>query len=164
MKVQKTKQEKNPGYPNWRQFRGYGTLAGVAVIGLSTVVAGCRSAARHTRGVVSEEPVVTTRLRGEPPFEPSAKSVTNSQLAVGETSSYTVQKGDTLWSIAKRHLGKGNRWSEIASVNPNLTPETLKTGQKILIPKMTGVTTTTTRPGTNESQNIRTPGRIVAPR
>jgi hypothetical protein len=44
MRVRRTEHAKEPGYPNRRQFLEYKTLAGVAVIGLSTVVGGCRPA------------------------------------------------------------------------------------------------------------------------
>jgi len=30
---------------------------------------------------------------------------------------YTVVKGDCLWNIAKKHLGKGSRWKEIYNLN-----------------------------------------------
>lgn len=49
-------------------------------------------------------------------------------------SSYTVQKGDTLWKIASNQYGDGKQWQRIASANPGLTPETLKIGQTIYIP------------------------------
>ena len=54
--------------------------------------------------------------------------------AGGATGSYTVRKGDTLFSIAKSSYGNGNQWQRIASANPGLAPSTLKAGQKIMIP------------------------------
>lgn len=47
---------------------------------------------------------------------------------------YEIQKGDTLWSIAKNHLGDGQRWKDIVTANPNLTPESMSIGQKIVLP------------------------------
>jgi nucleoid-associated protein YgaU len=34
-----------------------------------------------------------------------------------QPKTYTMKKGDTLWSIAKRYLGSGTRWREIAKLN-----------------------------------------------
>jgi nucleoid-associated protein YgaU len=47
---------------------------------------------------------------------------------------YTVKKGDTLWKIASAHYGNGNQWQKIASANPGLSAETLKAGQRIVVP------------------------------
>ena len=47
---------------------------------------------------------------------------------------YTVQKGDTLYKIARDRYGDGKQWQRIASANPGLSPATLKVGQKIAIP------------------------------
>jgi nucleoid-associated protein YgaU len=50
------------------------------------------------------------------------------------SNTYTVQKGDTLWSIAQKHLGDGKRWREIVELNPGLEPSKLKVGQVIILP------------------------------
>ncbi|BCL29120.1 N-acetylmuramoyl-L-alanine amidase [Streptomyces aurantiacus] len=52
----------------------------------------------------------------------------------GETTTYTVRAGDTLWSIAVAELGDGNRYTEIKTLN-NLTSDTLSVGQVLKIPK-----------------------------
>ena len=46
---------------------------------------------------------------------------------------HTVVKGDTLWDIAERYLGKGSRYSEIKTLN-GLTSNVLYSGQKLKIP------------------------------
>ena len=47
---------------------------------------------------------------------------------------YTIKKGDTLFSIAKSSYGTGKDWQRIASANPGLEPSKLKVGQQIVIP------------------------------
>lgn len=47
---------------------------------------------------------------------------------------YVVKKGDTLWAIAKRQLGDGQRHKEILSLNPGLTPSAMKIGQVLKMP------------------------------
>lgn len=52
-----------------------------------------------------------------------------------ETKRYhTVVKGDTLWAIAKRYYGNGNRYPEIARANNIANPDIIHIGQKLLIP------------------------------
>ena len=53
---------------------------------------------------------------------------------VAKTGTYTVRQGDTLWSIAKNHLGNGSRWREISNANNGLKPEQLKVGSAIVLP------------------------------
>jgi nucleoid-associated protein YgaU len=50
---------------------------------------------------------------------------------------HTVAKGDTLWAIAKTHLGDGNRYQEIFEANrPMLShPDKIYPGQVLRIPK-----------------------------
>lgn len=50
------------------------------------------------------------------------------------TRTYTIQKGDTLWSIAKRTYGNGQRWKDISAANPSLDPKKLLIGTQIILP------------------------------
>lgn len=64
-------------------------------------------------------------------------------LTAGPTVSYRVQRGDTYWSLAERHLGDGRRWKAIQDLNlgrrvgPGITlteTDTLRRGWQILVP------------------------------
>lgn len=48
---------------------------------------------------------------------------------------YIVQAGDTLWRLAKKYLGKGEQYLEIAKANPHIgsNPNFIKVGQKLTI-------------------------------
>jgi LysM repeat protein len=46
---------------------------------------------------------------------------------------YVVVKGDSLWNIAKKYLGKGKRYKEIMTLN-NKKTETIIVGEKLKIP------------------------------
>lgn len=48
-------------------------------------------------------------------------------------TTYTIQKGDTLWSIARKFLGDGSRYNEIMNLN-RLTSTTIYPGQVLKIP------------------------------
>jgi len=63
-----------------------------------------------------------------PPVKPMPKPVDPAGANV-----YVVKKGDTLWSIAKRLLGDGQRHREIKALN-NLTSDNIEIGQKLRIP------------------------------
>lgn len=56
-----------------------------------------------------------------PPAQPAART-------------YTVRKGDTLWAIAQREYGSGQRWVDIAGANPSVDPKKLAIGQQIILP------------------------------
>ena len=47
---------------------------------------------------------------------------------------YTIRKGDTLWSIAQREYGDGQRWKDISAANPSADPKKLAVGQQITLP------------------------------
>lgn len=69
------------------------------------------------------------------PLPPAAATVTYPQAmpaAAGNT--YTIRKGDTLWSIATRHYGDGKQWTRIVDANPGVDPKKLAVGQVITLP------------------------------
>lgn len=49
-------------------------------------------------------------------------------------SIHWVQKGETLFSIARRYYGSGHRWKEIACANAIQDPSQLKAGMRLEIP------------------------------
>lgn len=67
--------------------------------------------------------------------EPETKTETKTEApAAAVYTTYTVKKGDTLWRIAQKHLGKGNRYKEIKTLN-NLRSDMIQIGQRLKIPK-----------------------------
>ena len=55
----------------------------------------------------------------------------------GSTQEYKyhiVQKGETLWGIAKKYYGNGNQYPKIATANGIVNPDIIHVGQKLLIP------------------------------
>jgi len=62
----------------------------------------------------------------------STPTVANAPKASG--GKYTIRSGDTLSAIASRELGDGERWREIAALNPSLDPTRLSVGAVIALP------------------------------
>ncbi|MGE7951942.1 LysM peptidoglycan-binding domain-containing protein [Lysinibacillus xylanilyticus] len=70
-----------------------------------------------------------------------ATSSTTTQKAVVEQKrpttgkvtpkTHTVVKGDTLWAIAKKYLGDGSKYTELAKLNNISNPNVIKVGQVI---------------------------------
>lgn len=49
---------------------------------------------------------------------------------------YVVRQDDTFWSISRRVYGSGKYWKTIQDANPDVSPERLFVGQKIVIPEI----------------------------
>jgi nucleoid-associated protein YgaU len=51
-------------------------------------------------------------------------------------TTYTVKKGDTLWTISKKFYNSGKNWKKIQEANKDIlpTPEKLKAGMNLKIP------------------------------
>ncbi|MEX0886330.1 MAG: LysM domain-containing protein [Phycisphaeraceae bacterium] len=50
-------------------------------------------------------------------------------------STYTVRQDDTLWSIAVREYGDGQRWQDIRDANPNVDANNLPVGTELTLPE-----------------------------
>lgn len=74
----------------------------------------------------------TTIRKGDVLLIPGSTAETESPVMDKHTV-YTVKKGDSLWKIAQKMLGSGNRYKEIMTLN-NLKSATISTGAKLKIP------------------------------
>ena len=50
-------------------------------------------------------------------------------------NSYTIAKGDYLWSIALRAYGNGYKWVDIAKANKLTNPDIINVDNKLIIPR-----------------------------
>ena len=81
--------------------------------------------------VIQQEQVVVTDTFGP---ENLGQDPASFAPAASISTTYTIQKGDTLWSIAKQHYGKGQDYLKILDANPGLVPQKLAVGQSIALP------------------------------
>lgn len=65
---------------------------------------------------------------------PSPPPSPSSGAAAGGGKVVTVVPGDTLSGLAKKHLGDGSRWQEIAALNGIKDPSGIRPGQKLRLP------------------------------
>lgn len=71
-----------------------------------------------------------SRQQTEMPDGPSEDAA-----AGGNTRAYTIQSGDSLWSIAQKQLGNGGRYTEILKLNPKLNAKSnLVVGSRLTLP------------------------------
>ncbi|GAB5522029.1 MAG: peptidoglycan-binding protein LysM [Rhodothermales bacterium] len=58
--------------------------------------------------------------------------------AVPEPKFYTIQKGDSLWKVASKNYGDGNKWQALFEANREVIqdPDKIYPGQQIRIPDL----------------------------
>jgi nucleoid-associated protein YgaU len=77
--------------------------------------------------VAPVQPVIET-----PAAVPAAGPAAHTAVAGG--TSYTVQRGDTLFKIARDRYGDASAWKKIAAANPNVSNGAIKAGQRLVLP------------------------------
>jgi len=87
------------------------------------------------RAINGDKITVSTLASGDVTGKVDKKYLTviGAEPAAPAHTIYTIAKGDTLWGIAQRYLGKGNRYPEIMELN-GLKTTVLHTGQTLKIP------------------------------
>ena len=120
-------------------------LMGILLVALAT---GCSNSKKSTASSVTE-PLAPAPVAYQPapqPYTPpptaqqpvtydsAPSAVASAAPAAAGSGSYTVRKGDTLYSIAKSRYGSGSQYTKIIAANPGLSPASLKAGQTITIP------------------------------
>ncbi|MCD8308885.1 MAG: LysM peptidoglycan-binding domain-containing protein [Clostridia bacterium] len=67
----------------------------------------------------------------------AASATTDTTTNTEQTKTYTVKKGDCLWSIAKAYLGSGSKYTEIYELNKSVigsNPNLIYAGQVLVLP------------------------------
>jgi nucleoid-associated protein YgaU len=123
-------------------------MAIVAIVVAAAAVTGCKTPEAPDVAVSVEPPMSPVEdirpledlapsrpaTTAEAPARPTPPPARTHEAPAPEPTTYTIRRGDTLWSLAQRRLGSGRRWTEIATANPGLQPQALRIGQVIRIP------------------------------
>lgn len=91
------------------------------------------------RPAPTAKPAATTNPAPTAQPAAAAKPADAAPAATGAnpyTQWYEVQKGDTLWKIAKEHYGDGSLYPEIFKANQDVLsdPDKIQVGQRLRIP------------------------------
>ena len=78
-------------------------------------------------GTGASPPRVVESASPAPARESAAEAPSNGE-------GYAVRSGDSMWLIAQRTLGDGERWREIARLNPTVDANRLRVGQRLVVP------------------------------
>jgi len=86
-----------------------------------------QNVAQNNQQTAPKEPEPAASPEESPPREPSKPQATE----------YIVRKNDSFWLIARRVYGDGSKWRRIWEANRDVcpTPDALRPGMKLLIPK-----------------------------
>jgi nucleoid-associated protein YgaU len=99
-------------------------------------------AAAPREAVTLAQPPASSKIGMAPavPPMPAAPRPLSAPLAakpIGSSITVTVRPGDSLWKLARLHLGRGARWSEWLALNPGLVdPDRIQPGATLFVPQI----------------------------
>ncbi|HQY87984.1 MAG TPA: LysM peptidoglycan-binding domain-containing protein [Tepidisphaeraceae bacterium] len=73
-------------------------------------------------------------MAAAPVYTPMEPAVSTTPAPVA-SQTYTIQKGDTAWGLAKRYYGDGKQFHKIFEANPGLSEKNFPAGKTITIPQ-----------------------------
>lgn len=85
-------------------------------------------------GVNNDNPVWSTKTETDAPLPPEPAEEKSGEGTKHAQRSYTVVAGDTLFAIAERFYGDGNRYPEIAAASGIANPDLIHPGQELIVP------------------------------
>lgn len=92
--------------------------------------------AKGVKSVSSPVPVKKTMsVKAKPTPTPVAMKQNTKKDSPMADRKYSVKPGETLWSIAERSYGSGYNWVDIARANKLSNPNSIKTGDNLVLPK-----------------------------
>ena len=112
-----------------RALSPFGLVFGVGDEGGAGEVATSRPAPQPAAKRPAPKPTTTAPVRGIPQAKSDAKAASKHRV-------YVVRRGDSLWNIAERLLGDGNRWRDILELNRDklASPDALVVGDELRLP------------------------------
>ncbi|MGD0921586.1 MAG: LysM peptidoglycan-binding domain-containing protein [Terriglobia bacterium] len=98
---------------------------------------GLGSATPLAAPIISKPPSVPVPTPAADPLKRSSlRGLTATEgRAIEGAGGVRVARGDSLWKLAKRHLGSGMKWRQLAALNPQLTDlQIIRVGEWIRLP------------------------------
>ncbi|MCC7408689.1 MAG: LysM peptidoglycan-binding domain-containing protein [Phycisphaeraceae bacterium] len=113
------------------------TLALVLMVTMVVGLTGCKAKQKDQLSDAPPPPPAPADTMVDMSYQapPPAPAYVAPQPSAPAGNTYTVQKGDTLWSISRRFYGDPKRWTEIAAANGiDQNTKIIKVGQVLTIP------------------------------